>query len=549
MHRKWHKRIGRITKVTSKASHVVGASKGSRACIYQTQPPTNGKPKVDGATFRITPKNTLRDGLPSPGPCNQRINQALGKASGARKASVSQADSEPRRGKHHPAQTGEQAGNRFRALVLGHHHQASMPCSSARARQLLKAGKAAIFRRDPFTIILKGDEPLKLQPICIKIDPGSQITGIAITAATKRGEKVVWAMELHHRGQDIRDALLQRSQLRRGRRFRKTRYRPARFNNRSKPDGWLPPSLRHRVDRTLSWVRRLQRCLPITHISLENVQFDTQLMENPDIAGVEYQNGTLAGWEVREYLLLKHDYQCAYCGQTADYYEVDHLTPRTRGGSNRLTNLVLSCEPCNQDKGARTCEEYGYPYLRGVAAQPLKDAAAVNTTRWALWNGLKALDLPLESGTGGMTKKNRHDQGYPKQHWIDAACVGVTGSSIRLNPANEALQVTSQARHSRRMCLPDKYGFPRGKAKGPSRWHGFTTGDVVTALIPGGKRKGKHIGRVSIRITGIFRIGKADGISFRHCKLLQRNDGYSYSTPTRASSPAMRAGASGASHS
>jgi len=45
----------------------------------------------------------------------------------------------------------------------------------------------------------------------------------------------------------------------RGRRARNTSYRAARFNNRMRVEGWLPQSLMHRVETTMTWVNRFQR--------------------------------------------------------------------------------------------------------------------------------------------------------------------------------------------------------------------------------------------------------------------------------------------------
>lgn len=62
--------------------------------------------------------------------------------------------------------------------------------------------------------------------------------------------------------------------------------------------------------------------------------------------------------------------------------------------------------------------------------------------------------------------------------------------------------------------------------------HGFQTGDLVKALVPSGKKAGSHQGKVAIRATGSFNIttlqGVVQGVSHRHCQLLQRADGYSY---------------------
>ena len=206
----------------------------------------------------------------------------------------------------------------------------------------------------------------------------------------------------------------------------------------------------------------------------------------------------------------------------------------------------MACDPCNKRKGALSVEEFGIPHVRAAAGLPLKDAAAVNSTRWALWSALKTLDLPLEPGTGGLTKKNRHEQGYPKAHWIDAACVGLSGAKVDIDPLLNALQVGCQSKHSIRMCLPDRHGFPRSKAKGQSRLNGFSTGDLVRAVVPSGKRKGKHLGRIAVRSSGYFRVGKADGISFKHCTIIQKADGYSYNPDPALSAQPTRGGVSSA---
>jgi hypothetical protein len=196
-------------------------------------------------------------------------------------------------------------------LVIDGEKKPLSPCHPAVAKKLLKTGKAAIYRMYPFTIILKRvvEEP-NAEPITIKIDPGSKVSGIALV----QGVKVIWGAELQHRGQAIRKALQSRRAVRRGRHSRHTRYRKPRFSNRTRPAGWLAPSLLHRVQTTITWVKRLCRLAPITGVMQELVRFDMQGIENPEISGVEYQRGTLAGYEVREYLLEKWNRKCAYCG-------------------------------------------------------------------------------------------------------------------------------------------------------------------------------------------------------------------------------------------
>jgi hypothetical protein len=170
-----------------------------------------------------------------------------------------------------------------RVLVLDHQKQPLMPCHAARARELLSNQKAAVWRRFPFTIILGDRVGGDIQPVQIKLDPGSQTTGIALVMEGKRGKKCIWAAELTHRGHTISKKLTARRSRRSSRRSRKLRYRPARFANRTRPPGWIAPSLLHRVLTVYTWVRRLATWTPANAISIELVHFDTQQIENPRI--------------------------------------------------------------------------------------------------------------------------------------------------------------------------------------------------------------------------------------------------------------------------
>ena len=154
----------------------------------------------------------------------------------------------------------------------------------------------------------------------------------------------------------------------------------------------MPPSLQHRVEVIMSWVNRLQRYLPITAISQEMMRFDTQKLQNLEINGVEYQQGTLHGYEVREYLLEKWSRECAYCGAREIRLEINHIVPRSHGGSDRVSNLTLACRSCRERRGATNLEEFlsTKPRLlkkiQSQAKAPLKDVAAINSTRLALLN-------------------------------------------------------------------------------------------------------------------------------------------------------------------
>lgn len=429
----------------------------------------------------------------------------------------------------------------MRVLVLDKNKNSLMPCHPARARKLLSKGKASVFRHMPYTIILNEREGGDMQPIEVKTDPGSKTTGICLVGLFKRGAEVLWAMELNHRGQAIRDDLLSRKSYRRGRRQRHTRYRAARFNNRRRKEGWLPPSLQHRVETTATWVERLIRFSPATAISQELVKFDMQLMQNANIDGVEYQQGALAGYELREYLLEKWGRKCVYCNKSNVPLQVEHIISKKRGGSNRPSNLTISCGCCNQDKDTLPVEEFlkNKPELlkkiKAHTKAPLKDAAAVNSTRWSLFNRLKETQLPVATGSGGLTKYNRIRLNIEKSHWADAACVGKV-DSMHIPNWIRSLTVTAVGHGTRRNQSCDKYGFPRGSARAVTEYSGFKTGAYVELNQPKGKYAGVWRGNLaSIRATGTFDIrvmidGKPAKISanVKNFTLLQKPDGYRY---------------------
>lgn len=170
-------------------------------------------------------------------------------------------------------------------LVLDTNRKPLTPCPPGMARSLLNAGKAAVFRQYPFTIILKKEVEAKPEYITLKLDPGSKTTGIALL----QGNKVIFGAELTHSGQAIKASLEFRCSLRRGRRPRHTRYRQARFLNRTRPKSWLAPSLQHRINTKMTWVNKFIELAPISSIVTELVRFDLQQLENPEISGVEYQ--------------------------------------------------------------------------------------------------------------------------------------------------------------------------------------------------------------------------------------------------------------------
>lgn len=421
--------------------------------------------------------------------------------------------------------------------VLDKHKRPLDPCSEKRARLLLERGRAVVHRIFPvFTIRLKDrlqDESV-IHPLRIGIDPGSRTTGVSLSMTTENGERAKGLFELVHRGEKIHLNLVKRSALRRARRSRKTRYREARFDNRRRPEGWLPPSVRHRVESVRNLIRKLSKYFAIGKINVETARFDTQKLQNAEISGIEYQEGTLQGWDIREYVLYKFSHHCAYCGKTDVPFEIDHVIPKSKGGTDRVSNLVLSCHNCNQKKDDLSLEEFcpeKAELIREQLKAPLKDAAAMNAICYRIVEEIEQLGFPVTTSTGSMTKFNRKKFGVPKEHCLDALFSGGTRSISDWENLS-VMTITCKGRGVRSRTLLNRFGFPRAILPRQKTFFGFQTGDICRAVVEKGKKAGEYFGRIAARSSGSFNIDTGEavvqGISRKWLKLVQGNDGYMY---------------------
>ncbi|MFH8490689.1 RNA-guided endonuclease IscB [Streptomyces longisporoflavus] len=449
-----------------------------------------------------------------------------------------------------------------RVFVLARDRQPLMPCHPARARELLDKGRAVVHRQAPFTIRLKDRTSVdsEVDGVQLRIDPGSKATGIALTDEKKesshRGESVLvrrglMSAELRHRGGQISRCMKQRAGYRHRRRSANLRHRAARSDNRARPEGWLVPSVRHRVDTTVSLVNRFCRYAPVTEVHVESVAFDSHSMSvGRQLRGVEYRDGALAGTDVRAHLLAARGKVCGYCGATGVPLNIDHIHPVSRGGSSRLSNLELACVPCNQAKGSTPVTRFLADRpgrLAKILAQtrtPLRDAAAMNSTRVQLLEALGALGPPVHAWPGGRTHRNRMAMALEKTHTIDALAVGdldrENGGKIVRVPAR-VLIVKATGRGSYARTTPDRFGFPRLRRARIKQHFGYVTGDLVRATVPTGTWAGIWRGRVSVRARGQHSITTPTGrinVSHRNLRLLQRGDGYAYDTRREPLSPA-----------
>ncbi|MGW2518810.1 RNA-guided endonuclease IscB [Streptomyces sp. NPDC001617] len=441
-----------------------------------------------------------------------------------------------------------------RVFVLSKEGQPLMPCHPARARELLAKGRAVVVRQVPFAIRLKDRTfaESEIDGLQLRIDPGSKGTGLVlsdekkevngdgVTVTVRRG---LVSVELQHRGDQIHRRMQQRAGYRHRRRSANCRYRSPRSSNRTRSAGWLPPSLRHHVDTVFSQAARLCRYTPVTEIHVESAAFDTHSMNTGrPLSGFEYTQGTLAGTDARAYLHSTWNSACAYCGATGVPLNAEHISPRSQGGSNRISNLVLSCVPCNKAKGTTPVEAFlaDRPDLLAKVLQqvraPLQDAAAMNATRWQLRSALSTLGRPVYGWTSAHTKSNRSSTGLEKTHTLDALSVGHLdheGGDAMVRFPSRVLVVKATGRGSYARTTPDRYGFPRLRRARAKQHFGYVTGDLVQATMPTGNWVGTWTGRISVRARGQHSLTTPRGrinVSHWNLRLLQRGDGYGYST-------------------
>ena len=351
--------------------------------------------------------------------------------------------------------------------------------------RLLKNQKAHIVNYEPFTIQLDYEPKTHIiQPMTLGVDSGAIHSGYSLA----NEHREYYSAEVIARD-NISKNLSDRRMYRQTRRSRKTRYRKPRFNNRkNKGNGWIPPSLEQKVTVQVNEIKHLHKYFPIENIIIEVAEFDIQKIKNPDISGNEYQQGTLYGYNIRNYLLEKYHHKCFYCDKEVSAFEVEHMIPKARNGSNRIDNLTLSYHDCNQKKGTLTAEEFirqtfspqkAAQKLRQLpkTKQLLKYMAHMNATRWALYNTIKEMYESVSQTYGYITKYNRIDAGLPKAHHIDAKCI--TGFSTV--PSFDIIVVkTKMRRHNRQLHRATfSKGHIRKVATLPRVVHGFQLYDIV----------------------------------------------------------------------
>ncbi len=371
---------------------------------------------------------------------------------------------------------------------------ALMPCNPAKAKHLLRDSKASVVMLTPFTIRLNWDCESNTQEVIVGLDTGAITVGCSAVCKTK----VIYASETKLRT-DISKKMQRRAMYRRTRRS-KLRYRKPRFNNRTRPKGWLPPSLKSKLDSTVKIVKQLAEILPVNKVIVEIAKFDTQKLQNPDIKGEEYQKGVTEGYDnVRAYVFERDKYTCQICKKREGILQTHHIIQRKDGGSDRPENMVAVHKDCH--------EKYHKGMIKHKFRTPktYKEATQVTTLKDFIVKELKK-HFEVEVTYGHITKRNRLRLNLPKTHYFDAVAI--------CNPE----KIERVEYHYRQRCKPHgRYKLTQGRRSEQylptKRVMGYDVGDKVLCT-KNGKQTGYIKGKMS---KGYFMIGDFENKTIIKC--------------------------------
>ena len=420
----------------------------------------------------------------------------------------------------------------YSVYVLNKHGRPLMPCSPAKARHLLKDGKAVVKHRTPFTIQLVYGSSGYKQEVILGVDAGSKTIGLS--ASTMMTE--LFAANVIPRN-DIVNKLSTRREFRRNRRNRKTRYRQARFNNRvrTKHKGWLAPSVEVKIQEHITPIKRICDILPISKVVVETAEFDLQKIKAVQLGekvpkGEDYQKGEMYGeYNVRQYVLKRDNYACRICGCKEAKFHVHHIETRKTGG-NAPDNLITLCENCHEKlhKGAINPDVVGKRKLRST-----RDAAFMGIMRKTLIRRLEdELDIPVVETMGYITKATRIEYlRLAKTHTSDALAIAQGKHGFNINrlttiKLSDRIYVVKPVRHHNRQLhqATIRNGGIRRRIQTSKYMFNFRLFDKVLYghneyIIAGRRSRGEF----KLKNTD----GKIiDGVAYRNLKIVERSNSY-----------------------
>lgn len=374
-------------------------------------------------------------------------------------------------------------------FVVGQNGCRLMPVSERKARLLLDAGKASVYQKVPFVIKLNYKTGSTTQPGYLGIDTGSQHIGVS---AVREDGTVLHKEEIGLRDSMTKRKLLEtKASLRRGRRYRKTRYRHPKWRIETKrvycevpdkkgrhwqklkntftsgrPVGWLPPSLQSKTDHHIRWIKTLQNLLPEGYrLSIELGRFDPARMKDPGIHGDLYQKGPQYDYEnVRAYVLDRDRYTCQVCKKKGGKLHVHHVLYKSRGAADNPQYLATVCSCChttaNHLPGGIL---YQWMQEHKKFTRGLRDATFMNILRKRLRKAFPDAVFTY----GNITKVDREKLKLPKSHSNDAtAIVLVKTGATSVRDDHESVIYIQQVRRKKRSLHEET---PRRGRKEPNR--------------------------------------------------------------------------------
>jgi hypothetical protein len=311
-----------------------------------------------------------------------------------------------------------------------------MPTNNAKARILIKNKKAIVKSVKPFTIQLTYKTNTEIiQPLVLGIDSG--YLNIGYSVISNKAELIDGEVKLL---KGMKERLLDKARYRKIRRSR-LRYRKSRWNNRtkSKPKGWLAPSLQHKLDSHIKFIDSLYKILPISKCIIEVANFDIQKMKDDTISGIQYQQGDMMGfWNIREYVLHRDNHKCQNPNCTnknkEQILEIHHIKYRSDGGTDNPSNLITLCTHCHTSPNHKKGKFLYNWCIEGKKVRGFKDATFMSMVRWYLVNQLKENHSDINITYGYITKNHRIENKIEKTHYNDAFCIAGGTNQKRIEP-------------------------------------------------------------------------------------------------------------------
>lgn len=412
-------------------------------------------------------------------------------------------------------------------FVLNNKNKPLMPTNSAKARIMLKTKKAKVVRRTPFTIKLAHESDSYTQSIIAGMDTGSKVVGCAAIT----NDKALYQSEVYLR-EDVSGKMQQRAMYRRNRRGRKTRYRPARWNNRanSRREGRLSPSIRSKLESHFREKKFVESILPVTKWRVELASFDIHKITNPDVCGIGYQNGDQKGfYNVKAYVLNRDGYTCQHCkGKSTDpKLHCHHIIFKSKNGTNTPENLITLCNTCHD---ALHRGEINLSNIKSKTKHATEVGIIKSQIKKSGWNFIETF--------GYETKyKREHCLSLAKTHYNDAVAICCEDNQ-KVEPDNMVYlkRNVSEGDYQQRTGKRSEKVIPTGKLFGLRKF------DLVKTVKGIGIVKGK-------RSTGYFAISTIFGnrisnsvnvkkfckrLSARTTTLIQMQDVGVYGIPPRS---------------